>query len=650
MNICKMLSTRIIVLSLAVGARPGLAQHNPLVLGTLDTPQSSGSGNGIGKKPTYFVYWPLSYSETAAVKATALVSPSPKPENAQSTSTNGDGVANKAESPKRFDGLGQIITGLYPNVSSYLQNNLIVLQSTDEAQIIGATKFLALTVDIPQPQVKLRAWAIELSKLVGKSAKNAGQLELVSEDIRQAISETRALVNLYNMEFVASIRSSRPCDAINNSNILQSFVPCLEKLGFKKDDPTRDTSIWNDFMTFSQSLLFLGLTDRSEFHRTFRKSTCDLRADSRFRSLLNSLLASNSDGSKLRLQFAKDIDAEVQKHPQSAIALLLQKQYEGRDARHIVEFVRSYTGDPVTSTNQPANSSTKSMQIDKSAVSGLRQFSQGSATLASQRFDEEIQRITRKVQVSRIVDIMLKNVMDAYQADLERIFYRPLRKYIIARTSDANSTHVGVSVLGDLSISASNRETGAVSINGTMQAPYTAPMDLSSFLGKDDDGTSPQSGGRGLLEPFWGASNVSPQAAFLLGSLLKRGTPTYSAIGPGVSLSFEPSIFADAGGASLSIDLNYGVSVTAPSANTKGGVYDTIQSANTKTKLEISANDLFELSTSSMTVALPADRANFLFVPGKRRLETRQQSVLILTTVSILPRAQDFLSRVLSSQ
>lgn len=539
---------------------------------------------------------------------------------------------------------------MFPKVSSYLQNNLIVLQSDDRCQIISATKFLALTVDIPQPQVKLKAWAVELSKLVGKSAKYSEQLDLISEDIRQAIAETRALVNLYNMEFVSAIRNSRPTLVLNNSNTLAAFVPRLERLGFMRSHENQDSSIWSDFMTFSQSLLFLGLTDRDDFKRQFAKATCDTKLQSRFRILLESMAKSHSEHSKLLAGFVKDIEGEIQKHPASALSLLLQDRYEGRDANLIIEFVRSYTGDPILSHKSAEQSS------DLSAKKSLRSFieeKQASSSVPStenENFDKEIQQITRKVQVSRIVDIMLKNVMDAYQADLERIFYRPLRKYIIARISEANATHVGVSVLGDLSISASNRETGAVSINGTMQVPYTDPMDLKTFLGSDADGASPQSGGSGLLDPFWGSSNVSPQAAFLLGSLLKRGTPTYSAIGPGISLSFVPSIFADAGGASLSIDLNYGVSVPAPSATAKGAVYDTIQSANTKTKLEISANDLFELSTSSMTVALPADRANFLFIPGKRRLETRQQSVLILTTVSILPRAQDFLSRVLSSQ
>lgn len=88
----------------AICAGVGFAQDISELRETLKSPQSSGQTAKTAEIETYYVYWPLSYSETASVKATALIAP--EPANDKDGKSKAPDSAIMPEAAKRFDGLG----------------------------------------------------------------------------------------------------------------------------------------------------------------------------------------------------------------------------------------------------------------------------------------------------------------------------------------------------------------------------------------------------------------------------------------------------------------------------------------------------------------------------------------------------------------
>ncbi|HYO14198.1 MAG TPA: hypothetical protein VE685_13465 [Thermoanaerobaculia bacterium] len=262
----------------------------------------------------------------------------------------------------------------------------------------------------------------------------------------------------------------------------------------------------------------------------------------------------------------------------------------------------------------------------------------------------------RLIRTGATVDRLLKSVMDAFAADMTDLFLDPLLRRIqgIAPLERDN----GISLVGRTRIVVtSGLEAGlapemATFVETTQPKPFGKEL-LDAAFPTTESGTS-SSG-----DEVTGAARVlsglaSSEALLLAAALAADVEPTYSKVAPGIAINVRPTVLPDGGAARLTIDARFGVNSTPldPDGTTdtrRQPPADGIISHNVRTDAAVTAFDLFEISSFSVTASHPQAP---LYVPilgrlpvigrafqfPRRNKETHFESLVLVNAV-ILPRS-----------
>jgi hypothetical protein len=164
----------------------------------------------------------------------------------------------------------------------------------------------------------------------------------------------------------------------------------------------------------------------------------------------------------------------------------------------------------------------------------------------------------------------------------------------------------------------------------------------------------PAAGAAAPATPVPNLLGLPDAQAVALAALLSADTPaSFTKVAPGIAIHVKPTVLPDGGAARITIDARFGVKSIAPATGETGAFGDTpadaIESHRVQTDAAVTAFDLFDLSSFSVTAARP--RSPF-YVPVLGRLpllgkafqfprkpkETHFESILLINTV-ILPRS-----------
>lgn len=255
------------------------------------------------------------------------------------------------------------------------------------------------------------------------------------------------------------------------------------------------------------------------------------------------------------------------------------------------------------------------------------------------------------------VDRLLKGVMDAFAEDMNEIYLEPLLEDI--KELSPPKRNRGVTLVGRTRIVVTSGLEARLAPEMSFFVETTRPrpfgrelLDLAfpaSESGADGTAAEDLTGAAGVL-----AGLPEAQAALLAAALLGEPEPTYSTVAPGISIGVRPTVLPDGGSARLTIDARFGVASQPLNAPQGGDAWaqrpaDGIVSHNVRTDAAVSAFDLFEISSFSVTSSHPQSP---VYIPILGRLpwigrafqiprgnkEVRFESMILVNTV-ILPRA-----------
>lgn len=272
-------------------------------------------------------------------------------------------------------------------------------------------------------------------------------------------------------------------------------------------------------------------------------------------------------------------------------------------------------------------------------------------------------------------DRLLKAATDAFAADMQNMFLKPIFDEEAKRSGNSNS---GTALTGQARLVVTSRvETGIAPIvtsyvDTTRPKPLgkeflndilgtgggapasTAPASTASAsTGAAAPSTSSASGAAGLGTLFTHLSN--PQL-LLLGAVLNQPEPEITKVAPGVAINVRPTVLPDGGSARLQLDFNFGVQSTVENPVTTGDgrrksvPADGIISNHVATDITVSAFDLFNVSSFSIESSHPRSRylpvigsipivGELIKKPRKNKV-TRHESIVLVNT-TILPRILD---------
>lgn len=260
------------------------------------------------------------------------------------------------------------------------------------------------------------------------------------------------------------------------------------------------------------------------------------------------------------------------------------------------------------------------------------------------------------IRTGATVDRLLKAAMDAFAADMADLFLNPLLHRI--QSVAPLDRDDGVSLVGRTRIVVTSGLEAKLDpemqlfVETTRPKPFGKELLESAFptteSGTTSDGEAPIGAARVL------AGLSSPQALLLAAALSAEVQPTYSTVAPGIGVHIRPTVLPDGGAARLTIDARFGVSSTPQDADATAETWqqppaDGIVSHNVQTDAVVTAFDLFEISSFSVTASHP--QAPF-YVPilgrlpvigrafqfPRRNKETHFESLVLVNAV-ILPRS-----------
>lgn len=254
-----------------------------------------------------------------------------------------------------------------------------------------------------------------------------------------------------------------------------------------------------------------------------------------------------------------------------------------------------------------------------------------------------------------VVDRVLKSAMDAFSADMADLFLDPLLCRLQASVSGGKDD--GIALVGRSRIVVTSGLEAGLTPEMASYAESGRPKPFGKELldlafPASESGTDTSAGvltGAGKV-----LAGLSDGQALALAALLSAETePAYTKVAPGIAINIRPSVLPDGGAARLTIDARFGVAST-PLDEDRTDIWSQappagISSHNVRTDAAVSAFDLFDISSFSVTAShpqtpyyvpilgrLPVIGKAFQF--PRRNKETEFESLVLVNTV-ILPRS-----------
>jgi hypothetical protein len=260
------------------------------------------------------------------------------------------------------------------------------------------------------------------------------------------------------------------------------------------------------------------------------------------------------------------------------------------------------------------------------------------------------------VRTGATVDRVLKSVTDAFSADMNDLFLDPLLNGI-QRAGTSRRKGGGVALVGRTRIVVTSGLEAGLAPEMASFVESGRPKPFGKEL-LDFAFPASESGEATQKDKLAGASKVlaglSGAQALGLAALLSADTePAYTKVAPGIALSIRPTVLPDGGAARVTVDARFGVAST-PLDQSRTDLWRAappagIASHNIHTDAAVSAFDLFDISSFSITVSHPQTP---FYIPILGRLpilgpafqiprsnkETLFESIVLVNTV-ILPRS-----------
>jgi hypothetical protein len=253
-----------------------------------------------------------------------------------------------------------------------------------------------------------------------------------------------------------------------------------------------------------------------------------------------------------------------------------------------------------------------------------------------------------------ILDRVLKDVVDAYAADLSELFLDPLLKRAqLGYDGPKAPRGDGVVMTGRSRIVVTSglkaRLAPELSSSVEISRPKAFTDDLlnRAFPAKKE-GDPSLTGANRVLEGL-------PQAeAIILAAALAEPEAHFAKVAPGVEVNVRPTVLPDGAAARLTIDASFGVTTTpidaAASTDTRNEPPPpAVETHHVQTDATVGVFDLFDISSFSITTSHPQSPAFFpvlgrlpiigrAFQWPRRPKQTHHESVILINTV-VLPRA-----------
>ena len=391
----------------------------------------------------------------------------------------------------------------------------------------------------------------------------------------------------------------------------------------------------------------------------------------------------------------QEIDAEMESLKARRLRLdsYLFRYVQSRNAARVVSV------SPLLFANLRALLSDNTKASDLAAIANL-----GTALLAHQKLEGALLISETKslyehrhapkglARHSAAIDAKIKALIEAFNADLQEIYLQPLLNDIRRESGGKD----GIALIGKsrLVVTSGGQTSLEPKMDFMVEASIPAPFDASlldtAFPGrgtpgtpsdnttttetivKDKDGNvvfnkdgtpliistrviapSAASVGTQVLGSVATFAKLSSPEALALAALLSpEPKPVYSTVAPGVKIKVRPSVMPDGSSARLEIESSFGVKTTLPeNAASRDDIRlakrpATIESHQVETDLNISALDLFELSSFNMETITSRTKsfAKIGQVPLLGKLfeytdnHTIHQESTILVQATILPR------------
>lgn len=262
----------------------------------------------------------------------------------------------------------------------------------------------------------------------------------------------------------------------------------------------------------------------------------------------------------------------------------------------------------------------------------------------------------RLIRTGATVDRLLKAVMDAFAADMTEMYLDPLLERI--RNIAPPDRDDGVALVGRTRIVVTSGLEARLDpemqlfVETTRPKPFGKELLDAAFPTTESGTTSEGEAATGAARVLAGLS--SSQALLLAAALSAEVQPTYSTVAPGIGVHVRPTVLPDGGAARLTIDARFGVNSSPLDPDSTAETWrqppaDGIVSHNVQTDAVVTAFDLFEISSFSVTASHP--QAPF-YVPilgrlpvigrafqfPRRNKETHFESLVLVNAV-ILPRS-----------
>lgn len=500
-------------------------------------------------------------------------------------------------------------------------SNRLVLRGPRET-VIALKRLLALA-DAPWPQVQMNMWAVQVS---GSPAEISRRIEEIARQVRG----TRDRMQQVQQKLADLVAG--PDDAGQTAYLRDQFA--IAGIDLDPEGP----------LSLNESLILLILHP----HRQSKIAALGRFAADR------------------RAEMQEDEDDEIQLGLEEFPALQRSRIEDQRRRRMRLRHERDNRVEPFERLEQILSRDTYESDHQGFLRFGIALACFKDTARSNLRPDAPRQLI----RTGATVDRMLKAAMDAFATDMADLFLDPLLHRIqsIAPLDRDN----GISLVGRTRIVVTSGLEARLDpemqlfVETTRPKPFGKELLESAFptteSGTTSDGEAPIGAARVL------AGLSSSQALLLAAALSAEVQPTYSTVAPGIGVHVRPTVLPDGGAARLTIDARFGVNSSPLDSDSTAETWrqppaDGIVSHNVRTDAAVTAFDLFEISSFSVTASHP--QAPF-YVPilgrlpvigrafqfPRRNKETHFESLVLVNAV-ILPRSLElhrFYGRDASSQ
>ncbi len=537
--------------------------------------------------------------------------------------------------------LGGVFPGGDTTVTAH-ENRLVLVGPA--AHVSALRQMLALSLDIPSPQVRADIYTIQ----VNTTPRNRDQAQDKIEEIAAGIQIVRDFIHGSEGGLGAYLATDRahvpsdPADTAEAAALRKNLFAKMALAGYDRS-PDRPLSLID-------MLILLTVSDRGRLRQELTPRIGPPPADPKDYHLIDGLEASlHNVGRGLAAGDGRE-GVVYTRHGAQLGRLIARIQAQIDMARR--------AGTPVPLFSRMARVYAADPRAKAGDMQGMCDFldawhdCQG-AFLTGPQPDPDHPEVDPREYPDRLsrqsaaTDLLLKEAMDALTADLQTVYFQPLLDWIREDVRGGHAGSTGIDLVGMTSLTVRDRTLGET--KGTAESYFKFTpiphLTMDSLTGAKTLAGSTPATALGALTPL--------QALALEAALSEdAAVPSYRKIAPGTSLAIRPFVLPDGGSARVQMSLSSTAAADPPAAGGRDIPFDGITSHTVTTEATISAFDLQTVSSFGVQTSAPGDyswRIPLLdqlpllgeLFHGPRGRDTERQDSIAIVSLTILPRSLD---------